>query len=29
LEQILGQLLGRKVAIIEAGPDSAVSVPFT
>ncbi|MET3176828.1 UNVERIFIED_ORG: hypothetical protein ABIB52_004706 [Arthrobacter sp. UYCu721] len=29
LEQIVGQLLGRKVAIIESGPGSLESVPFT
>jgi hypothetical protein len=29
LEQIIGQLLGRKVAIIDVGPDSPASVPFT
>ena len=29
LEQIVGQLLGRKVVIIDVGPDSAASVPFT
>jgi hypothetical protein len=29
LEQIVGQLLGRKVAIIDVGSDSPASVPFT
>jgi hypothetical protein len=29
LEQIVGQLLGRKVAIIESGSGSFESVPFT
>jgi len=28
LEQLVGQLLGRKVTIIEVGPDSPASVPF-
>ncbi|ONI65231.1 hypothetical protein ALI44B_00610 [Leifsonia sp. ALI-44-B] len=29
LEQIVGQLLGRKVAIIDVGPDAPASVLFT